>query len=373
VEEAQRTAGIERGEGRMIKNVLDMQGKEVRNIMQPRVDMVAVPVDATAQQILEIAAVTKYSRIPIFREDIDHIVGVVFAKDLLDLVYYPQQYQGSKGSSPSHNQTAILKDRRDISGLLQLNNASKLWNEVSALDIMEDTYFIPETMSTWNALQEMRKRRVHLAVVVDEYGGTAGLVTLEDILEEVVGEIYDEDDGEEEQFDSSSMFMREDGSYIILGSAPLDDVCEVLGLGVEENTLGEYSTIGGYLCAVAGEIPSVGDVLELVNYRFMVLEVEENRRIVSLSVEKRAEANEDADGTSVDVDSITSSADSETTTDLLGDSSISDSADQEIPPAATECVSDASVVAVADSQESNLTSQLIDEDANKTSKALSSN
>lgn len=337
----------------MIKNVLDMQNKEVRNIMQPRVDVVAVPVDATAQQILEIAAVTKYSRIPIFREDIDHIVGVVFAKDLLDLVYYPQLQGGG-------NQTAILKDRKDISGLLKMNNTRKLWNDVTALDIMEDTYFIPETMSTWNALQEMRKRRVHLAVVVDEYGGTAGLVTLEDILEEVVGEIYDEDDGEEEQFDSSSMFMREDGSYIILGSAPLDDVCEALGLAVEENTLGEYSTIGGYLCAVAGEIPSVGDVLELANYRFTVLEVEENRRIVSLSVEKIEEIPFDSDGIPVAESEDTSIED-----ESLVESNVLDEKNEQI------------IINRADLTELlGNASQIVDgrvdvvADANKTSKAL---
>lgn len=156
-------------------------------------------------------------------------------------------------------------------------------------------------MTTWNALQEMRKRRVHMAIVVDEYGGTAGLVTLEDILEEVVGvyrrhsiiqysihvgEIYDEDDGEEQDSDNKTMFRRDASSYEIRGSAELDDVCEMLDLGdVDDIVRSEYSTIGGYLCAVAGQIPKVGDVIELHNYRFTITEIEENRRITNLIAE----------------------------------------------------------------------------------------
>ena len=124
-----------------------------------------------------------------------------------------------------------------------------------------------------------------MAIVVDEYGGTAGLVTFEDILEEVVGEIYDEDDVEEEAVDSRTIFKTSDGSFEMKGYAELDDVCEALGLELDDEELGEYSTIGGFLCSEAGEIPREGDQLILCGYKFVVKEVEDNRRIISLSAE----------------------------------------------------------------------------------------
>ena len=271
VDEAQRTEGIATGEGRMIKAVLDMQDNEVSKIMQPRVDMVALPESASATEILNLAISSKYSRIPIFRGDIDNIVGVVFTKDLLDFMNLPNDDPPTKD---------LIKFRPQM---------KEEWTQTNATQLMKPTYFIPETMNTWNALQEMRRRRLHLAVVVDEYGGTAGLVTFEDILEEVVGEIYDEDDVEEEAVDSRTIFKNSDGSFEMKGYAELDDVCEALGLELEDEEKGEYSTIGGFLCSEAGEIPREGDQLALCGYKFIVKEVEDNRRIISLSAEKIVE------------------------------------------------------------------------------------
>ena len=274
VDEAQRTEGIATGEGRMIKAVLDMQDNEVSKIMQPRVDMIALPESASATEILNLAISTKYSRIPIFRGDIDNIVGVVFTKDLLDFMNIPND--------------AFTRD------LIKFRPQMKEeWTETNATQLMKPTYFIPETMNTWNALQEMRRRRLHLAIVVDEYGGTAGLVTFEDILEEVVGEIYDEDDVEEEAVDSRTIFKNTDGSFEMKGYAELDDVCEALGLDLDDEEKGEYSTIGGFLCSEAGEIPREGDQLALCGYKFIVKEVEDNRRIISLLAEKLVEKESD--------------------------------------------------------------------------------
>jgi CBS domain containing-hemolysin-like protein len=266
VDEAQRTEGIATGEGRMIKAVLDMQDNEVSKIMQPRVAIVALPEGASATEILKVAVSTKYSRIPIYRGDVDNIVGVVFTKDLLDFMNLPSDDTKSEFS----------KFRPQM---------KEDWTSTNATQLMKPTYFIPETMNTWNALQEMRRRRLHLAIVVDEYGGTAGLVTFEDILEEVVGEIYDEDDVEEEAVDSRTIFKNADGSFEMKGYAELDDVCEALGLELDDEELGEYSTIGGFLCSEAGEIPREGDQLVLCGYKFVVKEVEDNRRIISLSAE----------------------------------------------------------------------------------------
>ncbi len=190
-----------------------------------RVDMMAMSEASSARDILRVAVTSKYSRIPIYRGDIDNIVGLVFSKDLLDLIdlsssdidddnngnksaiedvleykmrrrQAKQQQQQQQQQSP-HNNINININNANKGGKFQ--DMANRWQHVTAKDLMKPAYFIPETMSCWDALQEMKKRSVHMAIVVDEYGGTAGLVTLEDILEEVVGEIYDEEDAKEEQ------------------------------------------------------------------------------------------------------------------------------------------------------------------------------
>jgi len=264
-EAVESTEGIETGEGRMIKAVLDMQDTTVEKIMQPRVDIVAVPEAATATEILKCTATTKYSRLPVYRGDVDNIVGVVFSKDLLDYMSLPKE-NTEKGDLLRYRPQMVDK-----------------WADLNASQLMKPTYFIPETMTTWNALQEMRRRRLHMASVVDEYGGTSGLVTFEDILEEVVGEIYDEDDEEEQEEDSTNIFKGEDGVYEMKGFAELDDVCEALDLELTEELRGEYSTIGGLLCSQAGEIPKEGDEITFNNYKFTVVHVEDNRRIIDLT------------------------------------------------------------------------------------------
>lgn len=363
VREAQRSSrGIETGEGRMITGVLDMQDKEVGRIMRPRVDIMALPETTSAQEILRFAVSSRYSRIPIFRRDVDHIVGIVFTKDLLHFMQQQQQQQ---------QQQSLEQPGQ--------------WQSLTARELMEPAYFVPETMSCWDALQEMKRRRTHMAIVVDEYGGTSGLVTFEDILEEVVGEIYDEDDGREDQTDdwtilrtdsassysssapnsqteinnvdiqhsgsssssskkiqhrgsSDSRAMRPNApgrqyshrsnadlasttspilggnnrsgpksnrisynsqryptashsnanknsniSFLMKASAELDDVCEALGI-VLDSSLPECSTLGGLLCALAGRIPQEGESVDLAGFRFRVESVQDNRRLIDVSV-----------------------------------------------------------------------------------------
>ena len=133
-------------------------------------------------------------------------------------------------------------------------------------------------------MQEMKRRRNHMAIVVDEYGGTSGLVTFEDLLEEVVGEIYDEDDDEDDVKEGDSIFLNNQGVFSMKGIAELDDVFEALGIDkeAEEEAMGEYSTIGGFLCSQAGEIPDAGDEIIFSSYKFIVENVDD-RRILSLS------------------------------------------------------------------------------------------
>lgn len=164
----------------MIHAVLDLRDRVVERVMTPRVDIVSVNEDAPASEILQLAMTTKYSRIPVCRRGVDDIVGIVFSKDLLQSIsLQPHNVSAATPSSSSSSSS---------SSPLPLATASS-WDTLTAGQLMEPTFYIPETMSSWAALQEMRKRRVHMCIVVDEYGGTSGLVTFEDILEEVVGEV----------------------------------------------------------------------------------------------------------------------------------------------------------------------------------------
>lgn len=156
---AKQSGGIETGEAKMVEGVLDLQDMRICEVMKPRINVEALEANSTLADFLHLVNTTKYSRFPVYEGEIDHIVGVVIVKDLL-------------GVEPS------------------------LYSTTKVRSLMEATYFVPESMRVQMVLEEMRRRRLHMAIVVDEYGGTAGVVTLEDIIEEVVGEIYDEGDSE---------------------------------------------------------------------------------------------------------------------------------------------------------------------------------
>ncbi len=327
IHEAQQSKeGIESSEGRMMNAVLDMQDKDVGRIMSPRIDIIGVPESLPVKDLFSTVINTKYSRIPVYKENIDHITGVIFTKDLLDFLRMSDS-SGKASIKPSKFHQEKLCDsfgangKRQISSSDILNSLSK--ESMIASDIAKPAFFIPETMSCWNALQEMRKRHVHMAIVVDEYGGTSGLVTLEDILEEVIGEIYDEDDSHRE-----ILFKKPSNEWTILrkhstdhdrimflmkGYAELDDVCEALQIESLENSFkeistrgnnttltllqkykttkiqpaqvaynGEYTTLGGLLCSLIGKIPVEGDQVEFANYLFTVVKVEEGRKIIDI-------------------------------------------------------------------------------------------
>jgi len=285
---AKQSGGIEKEEAKMVEGVLDLQDMRVSEVMRPRINVEALEVNATLTDFLEMVNTTKYSRIPVYEGEIDHIVGVVIARDLL--IY------------------AMQSDIRNITKISEL---------------MEPTYFVPESMRVQSVLEEMRRRRVHMAIVVDEYGGTAGIVTLEDILEEVVGEIYDEGDEEESELEESHITLLEDGRYELKGVADLEGVCTALGMSLstrdskdsnsDRNSNGdsgdndqrsrrsggdarfEFGTISGFLCDQAGEIPLVGDVLLVDSYAFTVLEADE-RRVLVLHAEKVAEPVDELTG-----------------------------------------------------------------------------
>eukprot|EP00177_Eucheuma_denticulatum_P001330 GFKZ01002413.1.p1 GENE.GFKZ01002413.1~~GFKZ01002413.1.p1 ORF type:complete len:752 (+),score=96.71 GFKZ01002413.1:325-2256(+) len=250
---ADQSGSIEKYESQIIQNVLDLEDTDVRAVMCPRVDMVALPATHSLEALLEMETDSHYSRMPVYEENIDNIVGVAMVKSLL-------RY---------------------------LSEDASVLRETQVSEIMDPPFFVPESMSVWIVLEEMRKRRLHMAVVVDEYGGTAGLVTLEDILEEVVGEIYDEDDDVEAE--AQVIEVDADGRYAMEGQTDLEKVDETLSLKLTEDELNDYGTISGFLCARMGGIPDVGDEIVFNKVRFTVAEADD-RRILSLRAEVLTEA-----------------------------------------------------------------------------------
>lgn len=243
---ASQSGAVELYEQDMIEGVLDLQRSQVQQIMTPRVELVAIDAENSLAELLVITRETKYSRVPVYNQTVDEIVGVVLSRELLEFADIP-----------------------DVD--LGVTNVST---------IMEDIDFVPESMSVMNALKQMRRQRLHMMVVVDEFGGTSGVITLEDILETLVGEIYDEDDEEDLQEENQSIVQVEDGSFLIDGMADLQVACERLQLQVAEETLAEFSTLSGFLCHVAGEIPDESDVLLVSGLRFEVQEADERRLLL---------------------------------------------------------------------------------------------
>ena len=174
--------------------------------------------------------------------------------------------------------------------------ASRMGKSIKEASLIESCYFVPGTANGWSVLQEMRKRRVHIAIVVDEYGGTEGLVSLEDIVEEVVGEIYDEDDEYDFEFSEDSITLQENGSFLMRGDADLADVDTILQLKLsEDDSLKEFATLSGFLCMCAGEIPTVGDFVMSRGWSFDILNADD-KRILLVSVERLVGSMGDSKG-----------------------------------------------------------------------------
>lgn len=289
---ARDSGTIDHSEGEMIKGVLNLQTQRIKEIMRPRVDMLAVPKEMSVASVLQTVRESGYSRIPVYDGEIDNIVGIVLAKSVLDYFVKGVLVDGSKQSDSDEMASYNLKSLngqqktgyvRPITGA-QL--ASRMETSIEDANLIEECYFVPDIANGWSVLQEMRKRRIHIAVVVDEYGGTEGLVSLEDIVEEVVGEIYDEDDEDDFEFSEDSINMQEDGSFIVRGDADLEDCDMILDLNLdEEETLKEFGTLSGFLCMCAGEIPKIGDIIVSRGWTFEITDADP-KRILSVKVER---------------------------------------------------------------------------------------
>lgn len=242
--------GLLEDEKRMIHEILDLGDMTVHEIMQPRVDMMLVEDSETVKTALERMHGTGYSRLPVFHEDADSIVGIAHYKDLL----------------------APLMDGRESDPVGKY---------------AYEPMFVPETKDIFPLLSEMQAERQHMAIVVDEYGGTDGLITIEDIVEEIVGEIIDE-------FDLENKYVTQKSPDIWLadGRFPVEDAL-ALGWPVEESD--DYETIAGWLMDAVDFVPQIGDEFELGGFRFKI-EMMRRRRISTIRVERLEEMRSGADG-----------------------------------------------------------------------------
>jgi CBS domain containing-hemolysin-like protein len=230
--EAGREEGIlEEKDRDLIQSVVEFGDKTVREVMTPRPEIVAVPVATTVEEFTELLTKYPYSRIPVYETNIDHIKGIIYAKDVLQVP-----------DVEAHTRTV-----RDL--------------------MKTEVCFVPETKLGSELLREMQRDNTRLAIVIDEYGGVAGLVTIEDLVEEIVGEIRDE-------HEKSEIVKESETSYIFNGNTDIDLLEKLLGVRPEEK---EATTIAGLVSELAGHIPKAGEVLEGNGLRFEVLESTERR------------------------------------------------------------------------------------------------
>ena len=233
---------LEEEEGELIHSIIEFGDTRVSEAMTPRPDIVAVPEDATVREARDIMIDSKYSRLPVYREQIDNVEGMIYVRDLL-------QYWA--------------EGREDD----------------SIRSLVRSVYFVPETKPVADLLEEMQKAHAQLAMVIDEYGGVCGLVTVEDILEEIVGEIEDEDIAGEEL---EEIVDGNDGSYRVLGSTEIGKVERLFDMEIEAD---DFTTIAGLVINESGKVPAAGERLTIRGLEVEVLEADE-RRILRLRVRK---------------------------------------------------------------------------------------
>ncbi len=227
--EARDDGELKNEEVLMLLNVLRLSQKQVVEIMVPRTDLVCCEVNDSLDEIAKTIIQSGHSRIPIYRENRDHMIGLVHAKDLMKF------FLGDKDASLSN--------------------------------IMRAPYFIPETKNVREVLLEFQNKKIHMAIVIDEYGGTSGVVTLEDVLEEIVGEIEDEYDPPRPQ----EIQVQQDGSFYVSGRTSLEELKDELGIDIHSE---QVETIGGYVCHIAGKVPQKEEEFSDGVYRFTVREAD---------------------------------------------------------------------------------------------------
>ena len=245
VEEGEESGAIQSNEKEFIENVFEFDNTTARDVMVHRTDMVSLPADASEDEILAAIRQSGLSRFPVYGSDIDDIVGILSTRDYL--LNFREEEPRSLG------------------------------------ELLRPAYFVPETVAADVLFRDMQGKKTHLALVVDEYGGTSGLVTLEDLLEELVGNIYDEFDPQEEQ----EIIRLDDGRWRVSGSADLEELAEAMGFELPEDEEIDYDTLGGLVFSQLSVIPEDGSrpVVEALGLRIQVEELCD-RRVEWALVEK---------------------------------------------------------------------------------------
>jgi CBS domain containing-hemolysin-like protein len=246
IEEARDEGIIEKEEGPLIKSIVEFGDTIVREIMTPRVDMICIPRKEDIHTLRDLVIREKHSRIPVYRDRVDNIEGIVIAKDLLEF---------SADEYTHHPLDPLIRE----------------------------AYFVPETMNVSELLKEFQRRCQKLAIVVDEHGGVSGLVTMEDLMEEIVGEIQDEYDHEE-------VMILEEGphDYIVFGDAEVDELDEMIGSKLAEDS---FVTVGGFIIHHLGRLPKKGEKIHFGNLVIEILDVSQ-KKIKKLRIKKKPKPKE---------------------------------------------------------------------------------
>jgi putative hemolysin len=241
---------LDEGEKELVYNVFDFGDKTVRNVMTPRTKMNAIEADVPLRELLDEYNKHGYSRIPVYDDDKDNIVGVAYTRDVL-------------GKLEDLDHTTVR-------------------------EIMRPAIFVPESMGLRDFVNRLREKKTHMAIVVDEHEGTGGLATLEDVLEELVGEIYDETDEPE----VASYQAVSDGVYLLQADMPFTDVEELLEITINEEDEGEFETVSGFIMHAFADIPKAGEVTVYDGWEFIV-ESADDRRVLLVRVQKVGEVTSD--------------------------------------------------------------------------------
>ncbi|MCX7983367.1 MAG: hemolysin family protein [Bacteroidetes bacterium] len=238
IDASSRSGALDQTEHELIKSILEFSDITAKEIMVPRTDIVALDVSLPREQLIRKVIEEGYSRLPVYKGTLDHIIGIVYSKDLLSLM--------------EHSDLIILQD------------------------IIRPPYFVPESKKISQLLREFQQHKVHMGIVIDEYGGTEGLITMEDIIEEIVGDIFDEYDEAQKTVESSS-----DGSIIIDGALTISDFNEQFREKIPESN--DYETVAGYLQKITGKVPDVNEEIQTEKFIFKIL-TKSARRIKQVKV-----------------------------------------------------------------------------------------
>jgi CBS domain containing-hemolysin-like protein len=240
IDEGEKGGVVGKNEGEIINGVFELSEVKVKEVMTPRVNMVCVEAETKLKEVIKIFKEHKYSRIPVYDGNIDEIIGIIYIKDLLNFWNFEKE-------------------------------------DLRAIEFIRLPFFIPESKPIGDLLKEFRQKMIHVAIVVDEYGGTTGIVTLEDLLEEIFGEIEDEYDKEEIQIKSIGKNV-----YLIDGDTEIEKIKEILKI---EFPKGDFETISGYILEVLKHIPSPGEVIKLNDNIITIIDSDE-QSINRIKIEK---------------------------------------------------------------------------------------